>query len=160
MVDFTSTYTRIADNRIANLRDKCLKGVYSERLFNSVAQGMDKFYTLEKLEWMKSYLDSHNQHIAAGCLECLCAHGYDLMESIDLVSSRVDDRVFSGKVIDLAEKYDKPDILLAFMNEEKGYINRVIMALKKTHHEDYLTTLLLSDNEALVKSVDRLTKDL
>lgn len=160
MADFSSTYTRIADNHISALKSKCLRGLYSERSFRTVARGLDKFYSLDKLEWMKEYLDSSNQHIASGCLECLCAHGYNLEESMELVHSRIDDKIFSSKVIELAEKYDKPEILLVYMDENKGYINRVIIALKKTHHEDYLTTLLLSENDALVKSVDRITRDI
>ena len=39
------------------------------------------------------------------------------------------------------------------------YVNRVIIALKKTHHEDYMTTLMLSENEALVNSVNRITRN-
>ena len=66
--------------------------------------------------------------------------------------------VYERKVIELAEKYDKPDVLIHFMDEEKGYVNRVIIALKNIHHEDYLTTLMLSENESLVKSVDRITR--
>lgn len=160
MPDVSNTYGRIAENNVKALRSRCLRGMFSEAMFRTVAKGLDRFYTLEMLDWMKEFLTSQNQHIAAGCLECLCAHGYNLDDAMDVIQSRIDDRVFSNKVIDLAEKYDKPDILLHFMDEEKKYLNRVIIALKNTHHEDYLTTLMLSENESLVRSIDRMTKDI
>ena len=160
MPDISSTYERIADNNIRALRSKCLRGLYSEAMFRTVAKGLDKFYPLEKLDWMKEFLEDRNQHIASGCLDCLCAHGYNLDDSTDVIQSRIDDRIFASKVIDLAERHDKPEILLLFMDEEKGYVNRVLIALKKTHHEDYMTTLMLSENESLVKSVDRITKNM
>ena len=160
MPDFSTTYYRIAENNIEKLHDKCYRGYYAERLFKTVANGVNKFYPLEKLEWMKQYLSDKNQHIASGCLECLCSHGYNMDDGYDLFHSRIEDKVFSGKVIDLAEKYNKPEILLIYMDENHTYINRIIIALKKTHHEDYLTTLLLSDNDAIVKAVDKITRDL
>ena len=160
MPDISSTYERIAENNIKALRSKCLRGLYSEAMFRTVAKGLDRLYSLEKLDWMKEFIEDQNQHIAAGCLECLCSHGYDLADAMDVIQSRVDDRIFSSKVIELAERHDKPDVLLVFMDEEKGYVNRVLIALKKTHHEDYMTTLMLSENESLVKSVDRITKNM
>jgi len=160
MTDMTSAYNRIADTNIATLKSKCLRGLYSERMFRTIAKGLDKFYTLEKLDWMKEFLSDHNQHIAANCLECLCSHGYPLEDATDVIMERIDDRIFSSKVIELAERHDKPEVLLYFMDEDKGYVNRVIIALKKIHHEDYLTTLMLSDNESLVKSVDRMTRNI
>jgi hypothetical protein len=108
---------------------------------------------------MKEFLNDLNQHIAAGCLMCLCAHGYDLTDATATLQARIDDKIFSSKAIELAEKYDKPDVLLLYMDEEKGYVNKVIIALKKTHHEDYMTTLMLSENEALVNSVNRITRN-
>ena len=158
MTDMASAYDRIADTNIATLKSKCLRGLYSERMFKTIAKGLDKFYSLEKLDWMKEFLRDGNQHIAAGCLECMCAHGYNLEDATEIMLERIDDRIFSSKVIELAEKYDKPDVLIHFMDEEKGYVNRVIIALKNIHHEDYLTTLMLSENESLVKSVDRITR--
>lgn len=158
MTDMTSAYDRIADTNIATLKSKCLRGLYSERMFKTIAKGLDRFYSLEKIDWMKEFLKDGNQHIAAGCLECMCAHGYNLEDAIEIFLERIDDRIFSSKVIELAEKYDKPDVLIHFMDEEKGYVNRVIIALKNIHHEDYLTTLMLSENESLVKSVDRITR--
>ena len=150
------TFDQIADRNIASLRIKCTLGKYSDRMFSPVTRGMTKYYTLEKLEWMKPHLSNPNQHIAAGCLECLCAHGYDLNDSLELIRSRVNDRIFSNKVIELAEKYDKPDVLLEFVDENNGYRNRVILALKKTHHESYLTTLLLSEKDEIANSVNRI----
>lgn len=158
MADMASAYNRIADTNIATLKSKCLRGLYSERMFRTVTHGLDKFYSLDKLEWMKGFLNNQNQHIASSCLECLCAHGYNLDDVLDVILQRIDDRIFSSKVIELAEKYDKPDVLIHFMDEEKGYVNRVIIALKNIHHEDYLTTLMLSENESLVKSVNRITR--
>ena len=160
MTDMTSAYDRIADTNIATLKSKCLRGLYSERMFKTIAKGLDRFYSLEKLDWMKEFLKDGNQHIAAGCLECMCAHGYNLEDATEIMLERIDDRIFSSRVIELAEKYDKPDVLIHFMDEEKGYVNRVIIALKNIHHEDYLTTLMLSENESLVKSVDRITRSI
>ena len=160
MTDMASAYDRIADTNIATLKSKCLRGLYSERMFKTIAKGLDRFYSLEKLDWMKEFLKDGNQHIAAGCLECMCAHGYNLEDATEIMLERIDDRIFSSRVIELAEKYDKPDVLIHFMDEEKGYVNRVIIALKNIHHEDYLTTLMLSENESLVKSVDRITRSI
>ena len=153
-------YLRIADGNIAALRSKCLRGMYSSQMFRTVTKGLDRFYALDKLEWMKEFLDDRNQLIASSCLECLCAHGYNLEDATDVILSRIDDRMFSCKVIELAEKYDKPDILLHFLDEEKGYVNRAILALKKMHRENYLTTLMLSENQSLVKSVYRMTRNM
>ena len=75
MPDVSNTYGRIAENNVKALRSRCLRGMFSEAMFRTVAKGLDRFYTLEMLDWMKEFLTSQNQHIAAGCLECLCAHG-------------------------------------------------------------------------------------
>ena len=80
-----------------------------------------------------------------------------LDDIIDIIQRRMKDNMFSLKVIELAEKEDNPNLLLLFMDEENHYINRVILALKNTKHEDYLTTLMLSDNEKLVNAVNRIT---
>jgi hypothetical protein len=92
-------------------------------------------------------------------LECLCKHGLDLEEIRDIISNKIKDKLFSLKVIEMAEKYNKPDILLLFMEEDDFYINRVILALKNTNNESYLTTLMLSDNDKLVKSINRIIGD-
>lgn len=149
-------YAELAEKNIASLHIKCTRGIYAERLFRTVARGLDKFYPLEKLEWMKGFLDNADEHIAAGCLECLCAHGYSLDENSEVFQKRVDDKWFSLKVIDLAEKYDKPRVLVHYMDEEKGYVNRVIVALKRMHRETYMMSFLMSTNIDLAKSVHRI----
>lgn len=157
MPNISPTYIKIAENTINSLHIKCKRNIYSERSFKTVSNGSDKYYPLEKIEWMKDFLDYENQNIAVSCLECLCKHGLNLNDIRDIIKKKIKDKLFSLKVIEMAEKQDNPDILLLFMEEEDGYINRVILALKNTGHEDYLTTLMLSNNEMLIKSVDRIT---
>jgi hypothetical protein len=159
MPEISPVYIKIAENTINLLHIKCNKGIYSDRLFKTIRNGSDKYYPLSKLEWMKDFLEGTNQNIATCCLECLCKHGLDLEEIRDIISNKIKDKLFSLKVIEMAEKYNKPDILLLFMEEDDFYINRVILALKNTNNESYLTTLMLSDNDKLVKSINRIIGD-
>ena len=150
---------RRADNLIALLHMKCTRGIYSARLFRTVATGNGSYYTGEKLSWMDGFLESENQQIAGGCLECLVSHGKKLSDFSSLIESRLNDRIFSNKVIELAERLNDPDTLLTFMEEDNVYLNRVIIAMKKTGNESYLTSLMMSDNETLAKAINRIIKD-
>ena len=156
MPDLSPSYMKIAENNINILHIKCNRGIYSERLFKTVINSSDKYYSLEKIEWMKDFLESENHNIATGCLESLCKHGLNLDDIKDVLIKKMKDKLFSLKAIEIAEKTNNPDILLLYMEEDDFYINRVILALKKTNNESYLTTLMLSDNEKLVKSVNRI----
>ena len=158
MSELSPVYQRMAENYIAGLHVKCTRGIFSERLFRLVADGDSRFYPLEKLEWMKDFLSDPHEQIAAWCLECLCRHGYSLDEARDVIASRLKDRIFSNRVIDIAERMNNPGILLLFTEEEDAYVNRVIVALKNTGNESYLTTLMLSNNDSLVKALCRITK--
>lgn len=147
---------KMAENNLNMLKIKCRKGIFSEISFQNVIKW--KHYSLNELEWMKDFLEDKNQQIASHCLECLAVHGADLNDFKDIIKKRIKDNIYANKVIELAEKQNKPKILLLFMDEENNYINRVILALKRTGNESYMTTLMLSDNEMLLKSIDRLTK--
>ena len=149
---------KCACNLIALLHTKCTRGMCSPRLFKTVANGLDSHYTMERIKWMRDFLTDSNQQIASGCLECLVRHGMKLDEVSELIESRKDDRIFSYKVIELAEKLNDPDTLLIFVEEDSAYLNRVILALKATGNESYLTSLMLSDNETLAKAVNRMVK--
>lgn len=151
-------YKTIADKTIAIIKTKLTRDINADRLFKMIIDSSDKYYPLEDIIFMKDYLDHKNERIAAGCLECLCKKGFDLNDAVDIIKGRIKDRLFSLKVIELAGKYNKPDILLLFMEEEYGYINNVILTLKRTGNESYLTTLMLSQDEDLVKTIDKLTK--
>lgn len=157
MPDVSPIYMNIAEKNINLLHIKCKRNIYSERMFKTIINGSNKYYPLEKIEWMKDYLESDNQKLATSCLECLCKHGLNINDIQDILKERMKDKLFSIKAIEIAEKQNNPDILLLFMEEEYGYINRVILALKNTNHEDYLTTLMLSNNEKLVQAVNRIT---
>jgi hypothetical protein len=157
MPNISPTYAKIAEKNINSLRLKCNRGIYAERTFKIIINGSDKYYPLEKLEWMKDFLENENQNLATACLECLCSHGFKLSEIEDIIKRKIDNALFSLKVIEMAEKQNNPDVLLILMEEQYPYINRIILALKKMHREDYLTTLMLSNNELLVKSVNRIT---
>lgn len=157
MPDISPVYAQIAEKNINILHIKCTRGIYTERLFKTIANGSSKYYPLDKLIWMKDFLENDNQNIATCCLECLCNHGMKLDEVSDIIQNKIHNKMFSLKVIEMAEKENNPNVLLLFMDEELGYINRVILALKKTHNESYMTTLMLSENESLVKSVNRIT---
>lgn len=157
MPNVSPTYIKMAENNINVLHIKCTRGIYSERLFKTISRGSNNYYPLEKLIWMKEFLEDNNQNIATYCLECLCNHGMKLDDITDILQRKINDRMFSLKAIEMAEKEDNPNILLMFMDEENYYVNRVILALKNTKHEDYLTTLMLSENERLVQAVNRIT---
>jgi len=157
MPNISPTYMKIAENNINLLHMKCNRGIYSEHTFKTIINGSDKYYSLEKIEWMKDFLEHNNQNIATSCLECLCKHGLNINDIKNVLKRQLKNRLFSLKAIEIAEKQDNPDVLLMFMEEEDGYINRVILALKNTKHEDYMTTLMLSNNDNLVKSVNRIT---
>jgi hypothetical protein len=156
MPNISPTYIKIAENTINLLHIKCNKGIYSEKLFKTIINGSDKYYPLEKIAWMKEFLEDKNHNIATCCLESLCKHGLELEEIRDVIERQLHDKLFSLKVIEIAEKKNNPDILLLFMEEDDCYINRVVLALKKTNNESYLTTLMLSENQDLVKSINRI----
>lgn len=160
MPDISKTYEKVAENVIRNLKLKCQRGTYSEGYFRTAIRGLNKFYPLDKLEWMRDCLTDQNQHIASGCLECLCSHGMNIFEVNNVLEQRIDDKIFSTKAIEIAEKQNSPETLILYMDEEKGYVNRVIIALKKTHNEAYMTTLMMSDNDNLVRAVNKMTNDL
>ena len=156
--DTSMTYRKMAEKNIAMLHVKCTRGIFSDRLFKTVSRGADQFYPLQDLMWMTDFLRCEEQHIAAGCLEALVRHGYRLSDCEDVLRDRVRDRIFSNTAIDLAGEMNKPDTLLIYMDEDLGYLNKVIVTLKKTRNESYLTTLMLSENDALVNAVNRITK--
>lgn len=156
MPDISPVYAQIAERTINILHTKCTRGIYAERMFNTIKNGSSKYYPLEKISWMKDFLEDKNQNMAACCLECLCSKGFDLEEAREILQKRLQDRFFSLKAIEIAEKLNNPSILLIYTEEDDLYINRVILALKNTKNESYLTTLMLSDNDTLVKSVNRI----
>ena len=149
-------YRRMAEQTVAGLRVKCTMGAYSERLFRRIAAGPDALYPPERLEWMRDFLDSPQQSIAASCLECLCAHGSRIGDFPELICRRFEGRIFSSRVIEIAERQNCPEILCLFLEEGSGYVSRAVLALKKTGNEGYLTPLLFSSDDTLVKSVMRI----
>lgn len=156
MSPFKNEVVEIAENRIALLYGKCRRGNYSSWLFQKVIRGVDSLYPLEKLLWMKDFLSVENQSIAADCLSCLCHHGMSLDDVLDVILKRKKDKIFSCRVIELAEFQHNPGILLHYIEEEDGdYVNRVILALKKMKEESYLTSLLFSRNDITVNGVNR-----
>lgn len=159
MPNISPLYIQIAENTINSLHVKCKRGIYAERLFKTIFNGSNKYYSLQKIEWMKEYLQHDNQHIATSCLDCLCSKGLKLDDIYDILQKRIKDRLFSLKAIDIAEKENNPNVLLLYMEEEDYYINRIILALKKTNNESYLTTLMLSDNEKLVQTINKITNN-
>lgn len=153
-----NTLERMADNNIALLHMKCTRGIYSQKLFSIVSNGQDRFYNIEKLSWMKPFVYGTSQQIAAGCLECLCMHGMDLNDFNDVIESRINDRIFSLKVIEIAEKKNNPDSLMRFVEAGSVYLNRVIIALKKTGNDSYLVPLMVSGDSGLESVVNRITE--
>jgi len=148
----------IADKNIKLLKIKCERGIYHDRLFKVVINGGDDMYPLSELEWMKDYVSNSNPLIGASCMECLCRHGMDIAEFKDYVSENFNNPYWCNKAIDIAENQDDPDFILTFLEESSIYMNRAILALKRNNHETYLTALLLSDDDNLVKTVMRMTK--
>ena len=156
MEEKNKIYYKIAEKTIGQLKEKCLKNEFSPRLFTMVKNGLNKFYQLESLMWMESFLSSENQNIASECLRCLCAHGYDIEKIKNIIQDRINDKIFSSTVIEIAEQQNKPEILIMYLDENNGYLNRVILALKKTNNESYLTMLMFSDDDDITKSISRM----
>lgn len=148
----------IAEKNLALLKIKCERGIYHDRLFKAVINGRDEYYPVEKLEWMKKYVSDDNALIGASCMECLCRHGVDIVDFKDYVKENFDKPYWCNKAIEIAENQDDPDFILMFLEESSIYMNRAILALKRNNHETYLTALLLSDDDNLVKTVMRMTK--
>ena len=147
-----------ADKNINLLHIKCNRGIYSELLFKRVIHGNPKVYTLDKLDWLKDFINHKNEQIATGAMEALCMHGINIEEFTEDIKNNLHRSLFSFKVIDIAEKQDKPDVLLLFLEENSKYMNRAILALKRKKHDNYLTILLLSNNPSLTKAIARITK--
>ena len=154
----TLTHEQIADKFIALLKVKCTRGIYVDHLFRQVSHGPAQFYPLEKLLWMEKFLDSENQQIAADCLRCLCLRGKQLSDYRQVLQDRIQDKVFSSKVIALAEDLNDPNSLILYMDEQLYYVNRVIIALKRTHNESFLTPFMFSENETLARAVMKIAK--
>ena len=158
MINQGTTYEKIADKFIALLKIKCNMGVFAEHLFRQVEKGNSQFYTLEKISWMEDFLRSENQNLAASCLRCLCSKGKNLIDYRELLTDRLEDKVFSSKVISIAEDFNQPQVLVVYMDEKLCYVNRVILALKRTHNENYLTPFMFSENEELAKAAMKIAK--
>ena len=154
-----SIQEQIADKNINLLHVKCTRGVYNKMIFKTVINGNPKYYTLSKLDWMKQFVCDDNELIAASCIECLCMHGWDIDEILLEIPTNFNRHLWCNKVIEMAEKQDKPDLLLHFLEEESIYLNKAILALKRKGHENYLTTLLLSNNPFITKAIMRMTKN-
>jgi len=127
-----TTYDKIADKFIAILKIKCNMGVFAEHLFRQVEK--------------------------ANCLRCLCSKGKKLADYRDLLAERIMDKVFSSKAISIAEDFNEPSVLVVYMDENLFYVNRVILALKRTHNESYLTPFMFSENEELAKAAMKIAK--
>ena len=154
-----SIQEQIADKNINLLHVKCTMGVYNKMIFRAVIWGNPKYYTLSKLDWMKQFICADNELIAANCIECLCTHGWDIDEILPEIPANFHRHLWCDKVIEMAEKQDKPDLLLHFLEEESVYLNKAILALKRKGHENYLTTLLLSNNPSITRAIMRMTKN-
>lgn len=158
MINQETTYEKIADKFIALLKIKCNLGVFAEHLFRQVERGNSQFYTLEKIIWMEDFLKSANENIAASCLRCLCSKGKNLADYRQLLVDRIMDKMFSSKAIAIAEDFNQPQVLVVYMDESLCYVNRVILALKRTHNESYLTPFMFSENEKLAKVAMKIAK--
>lgn len=154
-----SIQEQIADKNINLLHVKCTRGVYNKMIFKTVINGNPKYYTLTKLDWMKQFICDSNELIAVGCIEGLCMHGWDIDEILPEIPANFNRHLWCDKVIEMAEKQDKPDLLLHFLEEESICLNKAILALKRKGHENYLTTLLLSNNPFITKAIMRMTKN-
>lgn len=150
-----SALKRIALNNLNILHTKCTRGIYTEKLFKSILRNI-YLYEFEELKWMYEFVNSPNELIALNCLEVLCSSGASTSEFSDLIKDNFDKRQWCYKFIELAEKQNDPDSLLFFLEEDGIYINRAILALKRNKQETYLTALMLSDDENLVKAVVRI----
>lgn len=150
-----SALKRIALNNLNILHTKCTRGIYTEKLFKSILRNI-YLYEFEELKWMYEFVNSPNELIALNCLEVLCSSGASISEFSDLIKDNFDKRQWCHKFIELAEKQNDPDSLLFFLEEDGIYINRAILALKRNKQETYLTALMLSDDENLVKAVVRI----
>lgn len=147
---------RYVDNTLRTLQGKCIKGEYNPALFRRVLNGSKRHFKLDKMAWMRDYVNHDNQSIAAACIESLCTHGAKIGEFANLIEENLPRRQWCEKFIDIATWQKDPDVLLPFLEENSGYINNVIIALKRTKNETYLTTLLLSDNQFLANAVNRI----
>lgn len=154
----TLTYDEIADKFIALLKIKCTMGVFAEHLFRQVEKGDAQYYSLEKILWMEDFLTHQNENIASRCLRCLCSKGKKLSDYKQILCDRIKDKLFSSKAIALAEELNDPASLVMYMDEDLFYVNRIIIALKRTHNESYLTPFMFSENETLAKAVIKIAK--
>lgn len=153
-----NTSERMADSHIALLHTKCTRGLYSQKLFSIVSSGSDRLYPLDKILWMQSFVCGQNQQIAAGCLECLCSHGMSLDDFSDIIESRINDRIFTLKVIDIAERNNNPDVLARFLEIGSIYMNRALLAIKRTGNDSYLVPLMVSGNLDMESVANRITE--
>ena len=151
----------VFESRIALLKSRCSRGVHSAWLFQKIIEGSDAMYPLQKILWMKDFLQCKNQSIAADCLSCLCHHGMSLKEVSEILDFRKRDRVFSNRAIDLAERERNPGILVKYIDDENdNYVNRVVLALKKIGEESYLTNLLFSESDITSNGVYKILESI
>lgn len=146
---------KIALNNLNIFHVKCTRGIYNDRLFKFILNNIGQ-YTKEEIEWMRGFVNSPSELIGTGCMEILCNSGVKVSEFSDYIQNNLKNGQWCHKFIELAEKQNDPDAMLPFLEEDEIYINRVILALKRNKQESYLTTLMMSDNENLVKAVTRI----
>lgn len=150
---------KFEDTYISLLKRRCAEGKYQENLFKKVIIGGKYNFPLEKIEWMRDYVNHENQLIGAGCIEVLCRKGVLVSEFQSLITENFHKKVWCEKIIQMAELQDDPVTIISFLEEDSGYINRAVLALKKTNHKNYLTSLLLSNNKVLAKAINRIIKN-
>lgn len=155
---FDNTKQRFENACLALLKTKCKEGKFHQVFFNRVIVSGKADFKLETILWMNEYTNHENELMASACLECLCRKGMPVSDFEELIINNLNRKIWCEKIIQMAELQKNPSVLLSFLDENSGYINRVVLALKKMECENYLTTLLLSDDTKLVKSINRIIK--
>lgn len=157
--DLEARLAGLAERRLSILRIQCTRGTAQERAFSDVADGPDSLYPLSSLEWMRRFVGTGPDRVAAGCLLCLCSHGARTEEFREVLSGRIGDPMLSQAAIRMAEKQNDPETIAIYLGEGSPAVNAAIMSLRRSGNDSYLTMMMLSDDPMVKSAMDRLFRD-
>lgn len=143
---------------LLNLRNLCSKfdrDIYDDSLLNKFLASDLSFYTDDEMRYFEKYFTSTNEGVITGALRALCAYGISISEYAHLLENGPQAALFSV-FVDIATKQKNGDVLLSMMDEEKGHLVKVVLALKTIGRTDLLSPLLFSDDDELVATIMKL----
>ena len=147
----------IQSQNLRLFKNKLETGLYDDNSFVKILSQKTDCFKSSEVKFLEDYLDDDSINIKSGALKVLCRYGHSLDEYVDIIFKE-NDMLWVDTIINIAVEQKNIDILLKLLDEKSNHLNKIIMAFKKLGREDYLTTLMFSTNDELVKVITKMNR--